>query len=81
MQNMSKKSVSGNYDLFTSTCGYSFHKTEQQNKNSTAEFFRKFTHDKWLLVQMDWNLHENGQKYVSYAYSRVFCVIEVKKSC
>ena len=39
MQNMSKKSESGNYDLFTSTCGYSFHKTEQQNKKSTAEFF------------------------------------------
>ena len=39
MQNMSKKSESGNYDLFTSTCGYSFHKTEQQNKKSTAEIF------------------------------------------
>ena len=73
--------LSGNYVVVYKIVGTVLTKPNIKIKMDDGKSFTKSNRDKWLLDHMDWNLHDNGQKYVSYAHPRVFCVIKVKKSC
>ena len=78
---MSKMSESGNYDLFTSTCSYSFHKTERQNKNHGGNMEIFFAYYKWFLFQTHFQVLEIQWQYKRYLFQRVWRINEAKKSC